>query len=85
MTFTQRRPTNVYHSDSSESQYASGDYRALLDAHGVVMSMSRRGNSWDNAVAESFFSTLKHLVSRARRQRTHDPGLSYCLQTRKFA
>src|SRR5213593_1683219 len=41
------------------AQYASGDYQALLDAHGLVGSMSRRGNCWDNAVAESFFSTLK--------------------------
>src|SRR5207249_6361885 len=36
-------PGLVHHSDRG-SQYASGDYRALLDAHGVVMSMSRRGN-----------------------------------------
>jgi putative transposase len=41
------------------AQYASGDYQALLAAHGIVCSMSRRGNCWDNAVAESFFSTLK--------------------------
>ena len=41
------------------TQYASGDYQALLTAHGLVGSMSRRGNCWDNAVAESFFSTLK--------------------------
>src|SRR5213593_418152 len=39
------------------AQYASANYRAVLDAHGVVISMSRRGNCWDNAVAESFFST----------------------------
>jgi len=48
----------VHHSDRG-SQYASGDYQALLAAHGIVCSMSRRGNCWDNAVAESFFSTLK--------------------------
>jgi len=41
------------------SQYASGDYQAVLAAHGVVCSMSRRANCWDNAVAERFFSTLK--------------------------
>ena len=51
-------PGLLHHSDRG-SQYASGDYQALLDAHGLVGSMSRRGNCWDNAVAESFFSTLK--------------------------
>jgi putative transposase len=51
-------PGLVCHSDRG-SQYASHDYRAVLATHGVVCSMSRRGNCWDNAVAESFFSTLK--------------------------
>jgi transposase InsO family protein len=41
------------------TQYASKDYRTALAAHGIVCSMSRRGDCWDNAVAESFFSTLK--------------------------
>ena len=56
-----RRPTRsalTHHSDRG-SQYASHDYRALLDAEGIVCSMSRRGNCWDNAVVESFFGTLK--------------------------
>lgn len=48
----------VFHSDRG-SQYASGDYQVALDANGITCSMSRRGNCWDNAVAESFFSTLK--------------------------
>ena len=48
----------MHHSDRG-SQYASGDYRRALRAHGLVCSMSRRGNCWDNAVAESFFATLK--------------------------
>lgn len=51
-------PGFVHHSDRG-SQYASGDYQAVLAAHGALCSMSRRGNCWDNAVAESFFSTLK--------------------------
>jgi transposase InsO family protein len=51
-------PGLVCHSDRG-SQYASADYQAVLAAHGLVCSMSRRGNCWDNAVAESFFSTLK--------------------------
>jgi transposase InsO family protein len=40
-------------------QYASDVYRAELDARGIVCSMSRVGDCWDNAVAESFFATLK--------------------------
>ncbi len=48
----------VHHSDRG-SQYASHEYRGVLDQAGILCSMSRRGNCWDNAVAESFFGTLK--------------------------
>ena len=48
----------LHHSDRG-SQYASEDYRQALARHGFVISMSRKGNCWDNAVAESFFATLK--------------------------
>ena len=48
----------IHHSDRG-SQYASEIYRALLTAHGLVGSMSRRGNPYDNAKAESFMKTLK--------------------------
>jgi putative transposase len=48
----------IHHSDR-ESQYASEVYRELLTAHGLVGSMSRRGNPYDNAKAESFMKTLK--------------------------
>jgi transposase InsO family protein len=48
----------VHHSDRG-SQYASADYRAALVAAGIDCSMSRKGDCWDNAVAESFFATLK--------------------------
>ena len=41
------------------AQYASGDYRKLLKSHGSDCSMSRKADCWDNAVAESFFATLK--------------------------
>jgi len=54
----------LHHSDRG-SQYASYDYREALDEAGITCSMSRRGDCWDNAVAESFFSTLKaELVHR---------------------
>jgi transposase InsO family protein len=60
MALARRRPPPglLHHSDRG-SQYASGDYQQVLARHGVVCSMSRRGNCWDNAVAESFFATLK--------------------------
>lgn len=48
----------MVHSDQG-IQYASKDYRQLISQHQLVQSMSRRGNCWDNAVAESFFATLK--------------------------
>ena len=48
----------LFHSDRG-SQYASNDYRRVLRACGFTCSMSRRGNCWDNAVAESFFATLE--------------------------
>jgi putative transposase len=56
----------VHHSDRG-SQYASNDYQAALDDLGVVCSMSRKGNCWDNAVAESFFATLKSELIYLRR------------------
>ncbi len=48
----------LFHSDRG-SQYASGEFTAALRGSGISSSMSRKGNCWDNAVAESFFSTLK--------------------------
>jgi putative transposase len=48
----------LHHSDQG-SPYASEDYQRGLDAHGITCSMSRRGNCYDNAVLESFFSTVK--------------------------
>ena len=51
-------PGLIHHSDRG-SQYASHAYQAELTRLGVVPSMSRKGNCWDNAVVESFFATLK--------------------------
>lgn len=60
MALADRRPAPglLHHSDRG-SQYTCGDYRALLAAHGLVASMSKHGDCWDNAVAESFFATLE--------------------------
>jgi transposase InsO family protein len=52
-------PGLVHHSDRG-SQYASRDYIALLEANQVRISMSRKGNPWDNAACESFMKTLKY-------------------------
>ena len=52
-------PGLVHHSDRGV-QYASRDYTGLLRAHGIAISMSRKGNPYDNAVAESFMKTLKY-------------------------
>jgi putative transposase len=48
----------VWHTDRG-SQYASNSHRKILKEHGIIQSMSRKGNCWDNAVSESFFHTLK--------------------------
>lgn len=53
------KPGLIHHSDQG-SQYAAGLYQQSLTEHGFVASMSRRGNCYDNACAESFFSTLKN-------------------------
>jgi transposase InsO family protein len=60
MAYRRRQPGMglLHHSDRGV-QYASGDHRALLDRYGMRMSMSRKGDCWDNAVVESFFGTLK--------------------------
>jgi putative transposase len=60
-------PRGLLHHSDRGSQYASREYQELLAKHGLVSSMSRRGNCWDNAVAESFFASLKsELVYRSR-------------------
>ena len=59
-------PDLLHHSDRG-SQYASRSYRELLAQHGIEVSMSRRGDCYDNAVVESFFGTLKQeLVHHVR-------------------
>ena len=60
MAIWQRQPKAglIVHTDRG-SQYASHQYRKLLAAHGIKGSMSRKGDCWDNAVAESFFGSLK--------------------------
>jgi transposase InsO family protein len=61
MAFDQRKPKEglTHHSDRGV-QYASHDYTGLLKDHGVTISMSRKGNPYDNAFCESFMKTLKY-------------------------
>lgn len=61
MAINQRKPPKglLWHTDRG-SQYASYSHKDLLVKYGIVQSMSRKGNCWDNAVAESFYKTLKN-------------------------
>jgi len=59
MAVGQRCPEGVVHHSDRGSQYTSKAQRAALKQHGMVASMSRKGDCWDNAVVESFFATLK--------------------------
>lgn len=60
MALWKRKPKKglIWHTDQG-SQYASDSHREILTDHGIIQSMSRKGDCWDNAVAESFFHTLK--------------------------
>jgi putative transposase len=75
MALRDRRPRDglVHHSDRG-STYARGDYRSALDAHGLECSMSRKGDCWDNAVAESFFASLKREVEEIDRVESRSQG-----------
>ncbi len=68
MALTRRQPRRgvLHHSDRG-SQYAGGAFQRLLSDHGIVCSMSRRADCWDNAVIESFNATIKtELIHRTK-------------------
>jgi putative transposase len=73
MALAQRKPSAglIFHSDQG-TVYGCHEYRALMQTHGVLPSMSRKGNCHDNAVAESFFSNLKNEVMHNRLFATMD-------------
>lgn len=73
MAVWRRKPTQsvLVHSDQG-SQYGSDDWKRFCQANNLEPSMSRRGNCWDNAVAESFFSSLKKERIRKRIYKTRD-------------
>jgi len=68
-------PGLIHHSDRG-SQYAANAYQALLKQHGIVCSMSRKGNCWDNAPVERFFSSLKREWTGDRLYRTRQEAIA---------
>lgn len=64
-TSTRRLAQGLVHHSDRGSTYAAGDYRKALAASNIECSMSRKGDCWDNAVAESFFATLKREMNGA--------------------
>lgn len=77
MAIQQRRPTPglIHHTDQG-SQYASSDYRAVLAAKGMICSMSAKGRCYDNAVAESFFHSLKVELVHGQRFGSREQAMS---------
>ena len=73
MALGQRHPAAglIMHTDRG-SQYGADRYRQLLARHGIQPRMSRKGNCWDNAVAESFFRTLKTALISLEEFETHE-------------
>lgn len=70
--FRRGRPKAVMHHSDQGSQYTSENFQRLLESHGITCSMSRRGNCWDNAAMESFFSALKTELLSKKHYRTRD-------------
>jgi len=71
----QPKPGLLHHSDRGV-QYACEEHRTLLASHGIAASMSRKGNCWDNAVAESFFATLERELIDDADWRTREEATS---------
>ena len=81
MALARRKPQAglLHHSDRGV-QYACDRYRSLLAGHGIECSMSRPGNCYDNAAAESFFGTLKSELVHRTRYRTRDEARASVFQ-----
>ena len=81
MALGRRQPAAglIMHTDRG-SQYGADSYRQLLTQHGIQPSMSRKGNCWDNAVAESFFHTLKTELIYTEDYDTHEAAQTAVLE-----
>lgn len=81
MAVSHRKPPVglIFHSDRGK-QYASGEFRDELKRHEMIQSMSRKGNCWDNACAESFFSTLKSEEVMRRKYKTRVEASFYIFE-----
>jgi len=66
----------IHHSDRGV-QYVAEDFQDLLDDNKVVCSMSREGNCWNNACAESFFGSLKNECVKGKIYETYEDGKKY--------
>lgn len=80
------KPARLLHHSDQGSQYTSELFQKLLADHGITCSMSRRGDCWDNAAMESFFSTMKTERTSKRNYTTRGeacprPGLTTRLQS----
>ena len=77
MAIVRRSPGEglLHHSDRGV-QYASEDYMHLLQSHGMEISMSGKGDCWDNAVMESFWATLKSECVNHEHYQTHEQARS---------
>jgi transposase InsO family protein len=69
-------PAGLIHHSDRGSQYASHDYQKLLRQHGLICSMSRAGNCWDNAPVERFFGSLKREWTGDRLYRTRQEAIA---------
>ncbi len=80
MAYRRRRPAKgiIFHSDRG-AQYAARAYRERLEAYGIRRSMSRKGDPYDNAVAENFFSCLKCELTHLKQYPTRAAAQNGCL------
>ena len=73
MALTQRKPgTGLLHHSDRGGQYTSEAYQSFLKRHAIQVSMSRKGNCWDNAVMERFFGTLKRECTSREHFKTYE-------------
>ena len=74
------KPDALLHHSDQGSQYTSEQFQRLMADNGIVCSMSRSGNVWDNAAMESFFSSLKTERTARKVYRTQERGQGRCVR-----